>query len=130
MQTINPPAEQGLLGIPFQVRLTWLSPSPVMTVNIDAKTAQRRVSGWASAVATSCGAGSPELVIERTRVFWRVPVIFTRQGFGIVGEIGAVDLDAQNGQMDVNDSMIPIMQSNAKKLAANLKSSQPDTRHA
>ena len=120
MQAATQPYERETRSVPFQVRLTWLSHAPVISVNIDAVAARRRVSGWSGAVATSCGAGSPELVIEQTRVFWRVPVVFTRQGFGVVGEIGSVDLDAQTGQMAVNDELVKTMQANAIEMAAKL----------
>jgi hypothetical protein len=116
--------------MPFQVRLTWLNHAPVISVNIDVVTARRRVSGWAGEIATSCGAGSPELVIEQTRVFWRVPVVFTRQGFGVVGEIGSVDVDAQTGQMSVNEGMVHDMQAKAVQMASNLINSESHTPHA
>lgn len=72
----------------------------VVVVNVDAVTARRTVSGWVGGyVSTSCKGHTPELVIEQDHPFWRVPVVFTRVGVGIVGEIGFVMVDAQTGEM-------------------------------
>jgi hypothetical protein len=111
---------------PFRVVLSDSDPvsgvlASEIAVNIDPTTARRRVSGWASGeVATSCGGGTPQLVIGRAKLFWRVPVIFTRTGIGAVGEVGVVNLDAQTGQLDVTNILAVEMQHSAAQLAERL----------
>lgn len=104
--------------MPFQVRLDWLADAPLITVNVDARNARKRVTGWAmGAIATSCGGSVPQLVLGPERVIWRVPVVFTKQGVGIVGEVGAVDVDAQTGEMKVSSAIAEAMLSRAVELA-------------
>ena len=114
-------------AVPFQVRISWLDTLPIIEVKLDAATAKRKVSGWASGhVATSCGGGTPELVLERERVFWRVPVVFTHRLVGHVGEIGKVNVDAQTGEMAVSDQLAEAMLKNAVALADTLpKQTEP-----
>ena len=113
-----------LVTQPFKVQLNWLTDAPVVLVNIDALTAKRRVSGWAGGeVAHSCRGSMPTLMFKDQQIFWRVPVEFTQQGHGIVGEIGVVMLDAETGQMDVSDALAETMQLAAAKLAESLEAS-------
>jgi hypothetical protein len=98
---------------PFQVRVDWGTPQ-LLPVNIDAYTARKRVTGWAMGeVGTSCGGGLPQLVVEREQVYWRVPVVWTKLGVGEVGEIGAVNVDAQTGEMAIVANAAEQMLSNA-----------------
>ena len=39
------------------------------------------------------------LMVRDAKPFWRVPVVLTRIGVGVVGEIGAVHVDAQTSEM-------------------------------
>jgi hypothetical protein len=102
---------------PFEVRVDWGTPQ-LLPVNVDAYTARKRVTGWAMGeVATSCGGGLPQLIVERQHVYWRVPVVWTKQDIGEVGEVGAVNVDAQTGEMTVGANAAEQMLSNAIALA-------------
>lgn len=73
------------------------------TVNIDAKSARRQATIWlASEVGNMLMAGAPHLFIGRQSV-WRVPVLLTSSTIGIVGEIGAIEIDTITGQLLVTD---------------------------
>ena len=39
------------------------------------------------------------LIVRDAKPFWRVPVVLTRIGVGVVGEIGMMHVDAQTGEM-------------------------------
>ena len=94
-----------------------------VTVNIDATTARRRVSGWCGGyVATTCGGGLPELVVKDDKAFWRVPIVFTVVGKGVVGEIGAVIVDAQTNELiDASEEVASTMRTNASAMYQRLK---------
>lgn len=92
------------------------------TINTDAKMAQRKVTGWVvSEVANMMGGGQPKLVINK-RAFWRVPVVLTSSTRGVVGQVGSVDVDAETGELSVDEALKEHMLNNAKALV----SSAPD----
>ena len=106
---------------PFKVQLDWLANAPTVLISIDALTAKHRVSGWVGGeVAHSCRGSMPTLVFRDERIYWHVPVEFTSQGYGIVGEIGVVMVDAQTGHMDASDALARAMQQAASRLAESL----------
>ena len=108
-------------NVPFQVKIG----DKVFAVEITSWEARRRVSGWAGGyISTSCGGGNPTLVIESERVYWLVPVVLTRQGIGVVGEVGVVELNAQHGDMIVSEALAETMQANALKLVTEIKEKQ------
>ncbi len=76
-----------------------ISISVVAAVNIDARTARRRVTSWvASEVGNMLVGGTPQLVISR-KTIWRVPVLLTSSEIGMRGSVGVVDVDAENGEL-------------------------------
>jgi hypothetical protein len=86
------------------------------TINVDANTAKRKVTGWVvSEVANLMGGTQPKLVIGK-RTFWRVPVVLTSSKTGIVGEVGAVDVDTETGELLVNDALKERLLTNAASL--------------
>ena len=96
-----------------------------LPVNVDATTARRKVSGWVGGyVATTCGGSIPELGIQDGRPSWRVPVVFTCIGVGVVGVIGDVSVDAQTGDLkaiDVTQARADEMRASAARLYETLK---------
>ncbi len=107
----------------FRIQFYWPEGSPERPISIDAVTARRRVSGWASGeVSTSCLGGTPTLVVEPQRIFWRVPVIFTHRLVGHVGEVGLVEMDADTGHMVATPEMAEHMLNRVAQLAATLRS--------
>jgi hypothetical protein len=75
------------------------------TVNVTAKTARRQATSWlVSEVGNMLVGGTPQLVISQ-KTAWRVPVILTSSAAGPVGEVGMVEIDAENGQLLVGDEL-------------------------
>lgn len=75
------------------------------TVNVNAQTAQRRVTKWlVSEVGNMLVGGTPQLVISRETV-WRVPVILTSSQVGEVDEVGSVDVNAESGDLLLDDAL-------------------------
>ena len=101
----------------------YLETLPVMlSINVDATAARRRVSGWiVSQVSTSCMADTPDLVATLTpqsSAYWRIPVVFVEQGLGVLGQVGVVHVNAQTGEIDATPEMAELFFSNAVKLSS------------
>ncbi len=92
--------------------------SIVATVNIDAKTARRRVTAWlVSEVGNMLIGGTPQLVISQQTV-WRVPAILTSSSVGTVGQVGVVDVDATSGETLVDEALRKQILENVKHLVS------------
>lgn len=85
-------------------------------VNIGAKEARRKVTAWlVSEVGNMLVAGPPQLVISQQTV-WRVPAILTATSVGPVGEVGAVEVDADNGELLTSDQLVTEILHNVEHL--------------
>jgi len=92
------------------------------TVNIDAQTARRRVTGWLlNEVGNMLVAGKQQLVIGNKTV-WRVPAILTSSEHGPVGEVGLVDVDAETGIPLADDHLRDHILSNVQHLVSSILS--------
>ena len=92
--------------------------SIVATVNVDARTARRRVTAWlASEVGNMLIGGTPQLVISKQTV-WQVPVILTSSSVGTVGQAGTVDVDAESGEVLVSEELREQILNNVKHFAS------------
>jgi hypothetical protein len=77
----------------------------VATVNVDAKTARRKVTEWlVSEVGNMLIGGMPRLVIS-SQTIWRVPVTLTSSVRQRQDEVGAVDVNAESGDLLINDQL-------------------------
>lgn len=73
------------------------------TVEIDERSAQRRVTIWlASEVGNLLVSGTPQLMIDPQgshQTIWRVPVHLTSSTSGILGQVGSVNIDGVSGHL-------------------------------
>jgi hypothetical protein len=58
----------------------------------------------------------PTLVVEADRFLWRVPIQLAVLPHGRLGQVGAIDVDAQSGQLQVNRLLVEDMRRNARAL--------------
>ncbi|MBI4770007.1 MAG: hypothetical protein HY784_06225 [Chloroflexi bacterium] len=87
------------------------------TVNVDAKSARRKATGWLlDTVGNMVVGGAPRLVIGRQTV-WRVPAVLTSTYRGVVREIGAVDVDAESGEILGAEALAALLLKNAQNTA-------------
>ena len=90
-------------------------------LNITAFTARQSVSGLAlSQIGTGVGADEPKLLVSRSRLLWRVPLFLALPRLGRLGEIGAIDVDAQTGEVLADDIRIEALIHNARRLAPDI----------
>jgi hypothetical protein len=92
------------------------------TVNIDAQTARRKVTGWLlDEVGNMLMGGVPQLVIAQ-KATWRVPVLLYSSEQGLVGEVGIVDVDADSGTVFADDQLRDHILNNVRQIASPIHS--------
>jgi hypothetical protein len=89
-------------------------------INISAYAARQKVNGFVlSEISYMMHAGPPALVLAE-RVRWRVPIILSLTSRGNVGEVGAIDVDVETGQMQVTPQLIAELNARAESLATSI----------
>ena len=85
-------------------------------VNVSAYAARQKVNDFVlSDISYMMHTGDPTLVLAE-RICWRVPVILSLTSRGDVGEVGAIDVDVETGQMHVTPQIIVEINARAKGL--------------
>jgi hypothetical protein len=88
------------------------------TVNVTAFSARQKVTGFvADEISTNMHGGEPRLIVG-DRICWRVPVILSMPPVGDRGEVGAIDVDIETGQLTVTRALIEEIERRAEYLAA------------
>lgn len=87
-------------------------------LNVSAYTARQKAAGiLLTRVGTGVGADPPELVISQERLLWRVPAFLALPSLGRLGTIGMIDVDAQSGEVLVDEAALAALTQNALRLA-------------
>ncbi|MBM4465189.1 MAG: hypothetical protein FJ014_06520 [Chloroflexi bacterium] len=91
-------------------------------INVSAYAARQKVNDFVlSDVSYMLHAGDSMLVVGE-RICWRVPVILSLTSRGDVGEVGAIDVDVETGQMHVTPQLIAEINARAENLASSAAS--------
>jgi hypothetical protein len=61
--------------------------------------------------------GEPEMVLSN-RVRWRVPVLLSTPSQGLLGQVGAIEVDAQTGELLADDELLTEIADHAQRLVA------------
>jgi len=61
--------------------------------------------------------GEPEMLVSE-RLYWRVPVSLSTPRQGLVGQVGAVRVDAQTGEVLAEDELLKDLAEHARRLLA------------
>ncbi len=87
-------------------------------LNITAFTARQKVTRYLILhVGNLLGAGEPKLWASEDQLKWDVPVVYTLPRHGVLGTVGHILVDAQNGDLQLNQSTSKDeIQLNAKRL--------------
>jgi hypothetical protein len=101
--------ENGHLSVSIQI---------TATVNFSSVAARRKVTGFVvDEISTNMHGGEPTLVIGE-RICWRVPIILSMPPIGDRGEVGAINVDVESGQMNVSQELIQEIEHRAELLTA------------
>ena len=93
-------------------------------VNVSVFAARQKVNSFVlSEISYMMRAGEPTLTLA-DQVCWRVPIIRSLTNQGNVGEVGAVNVDVETGQMHISPQLISEIEARAEGLAAR---SEPET---
>jgi hypothetical protein len=89
------------------------------SLNITATAARRKVNVFLlDQVGTGLGGGDPMLIVRQNRLCWRVPVLLALAPRGLLGQVGQVDLDAQSGELLLDEDDISNITDHAERLLA------------
>ena len=109
LETVTPP-KSGAFQINFSV---------AGEIAVSADAARRSVGVYVgNQIADLLHAEAPILVLKEQGVFWRVPVILSTASVGRVGPVGAIDVDAQTGELLLDEHNLHEIDQNAERLAA------------
>lgn len=87
-------------------------------ISVKAEEARRKVSVYmGNHVADLLSGESPVLVWREGKAFWRVPVILSSRSWGRIGAVGAIDVDVQTGELQIDESQIRDIEDNAHRFA-------------
>ncbi|MCP4415165.1 MAG: hypothetical protein GY805_00990 [Chloroflexi bacterium] len=93
------------------------------TVNVTAFSARQKVTGFvADQISTNMHGADPTLIMGE-RIFWRVPIVLSLPPQGDVGEVGAIDVDVESGQLQITPILIAEIERHAEFLVASSSSS-------
>ena len=86
-------------------------------LNVSAFVARHKVTGYVvDNISDHMAGDEPTLVVEVDRFLWRAPVFVAVLPQGRLGQVGTIDVDAQNGQMYVTARLIEDIRRNAQAL--------------
>ncbi len=86
-------------------------------INITAFTARQKVSGYVGdRISHLMGGDAPTLVLTKGRLVWRVPIILTRPSQGVVGTVGAIDVDALTGSLVIQPDLAERVKARAEEI--------------
>ncbi len=86
-------------------------------MNFSAYAARKRVGRYiADEISMFLRSGEPTLAVSE-RLYWRVPVLLSIPGQGVLGETGAIDVDVETGQLRLTSALIEEIKKRAEHLA-------------
>jgi hypothetical protein len=92
-------------------------------VNFSAVAARQKVNSFVlSEISYMMHAGTPTLVMG-DHICWRVPVILSLTTRGDVGEVGAIEVDVESGQMSISPQLLAEIKDRAEAFATHSTSS-------
>ena len=103
-------------GLPVGKRLD-ITVTVSASIEVDAVTAQRTATAWLiSEVGNLLIGDTPSLVIGQ-RTAWRVPALLTSPTRGVIGQVGAVEVDAGTGEVLTDPQLTHDLLTHARQLA-------------
>jgi hypothetical protein len=88
-------------------------------IRVPAEAARKRVTVLVGReIADLLYGGPPDLVWQEQGVYWRVPVILASRSLGRIGQVGAIDVAVETGELRLDEEVIAIIEDNAQRLAA------------
>lgn len=87
------------------------------SIKTTAFSARQKVTGFvADEISTNMHAIEPTLTVG-DRICWRVPIVLSMPPTGDRGEVGAIDVDVETGQLQITPELIKEIEDRAEYLA-------------
>ena len=104
---------QGLTPNSGQLSINIQLSAPIKTT---AFSARQKVTGYvADEISTNMHAIEPTLIVG-DRICWRVPIVLSMPPTGDRGEVGAIDVDVETGQLQITPDLIKEIEERAEYL--------------
>jgi len=88
-------------------------------LNVSAMVARRQATNYLlDNVSDHLSGQDPDLVVDGEQLLWRVPVFLYLASRGQVGQVGAIDVDAQTGQLLITPAIMNEIEQRAHQLAS------------
>lgn len=108
----------GPLPLPLRLAEVEINVRIRTTMNITPVVARRKVNVlMLEKVGNLLHGGSPALFLK-DRIYWRVPVILSTPSQGQVGQVGDIDVDAETGEMMMDNRLLEDIAEHARRLLA------------
>lgn len=115
---IKPTKQPGVAKLPKSKQKVTFKVEVRGELNITAFVARQRVTRHvAMYIGNLLYAGEPDLLVGEGLLQWDVPVVYSLPDLGTLGTVGHILIDAQNGNLNLNESTSKDeMQSNVDRL--------------
>lgn len=108
LETITPP-ERGPLEIDIHL---------VANIEITPEMARQRVSVFVGKHLADLLHGElPDLVLREDGVYWRVPVVLSSRSMGRIGQVGAIDVHVETGELNLTEHTLSEIENRAQRFA-------------
>lgn len=108
LESINPP-ETGPLDLNLHLSAN---------IKVSSKRAYQLVSVYVgNEIAGLLHGEAPNLAIRDDGAFWRVPVVLSSRSLGRIGQVGAIDVNVETGELCMSDQITAEIETNANRLA-------------
>ena len=115
---VMPVTIDGPLPLPLRSAEVEINVRIRTTMNITPVVARRKVNVlMLEKVGNLLHGGSPALFLK-DRIYWRVPVILSTPSQGQVGQAGNIDVDAETGEMMMDNRVLEEIAEHARRLLA------------
>ena len=104
------------LSLPDQAEVK-IEVSITSKINITAIVAQRKVSKLVLDQVSNLLYGEHPTLVAGERLLWRVPIWFGLPTTGPLGQVGAIDVDTQSGEILYTQNMLEAIANRAHELA-------------
>ena len=109
-----------LEAIPLpEIGVVELNIQQTVNIKVSAAAARRRDSRYVGEQIGNLLYGeNPTLLLKKARAYWHVPVTLGSASLGRIGQVGAIEVDVETGEICLNEATTQEITTNAQRLAA------------
>lgn len=104
----QPPSEVGRFSLSLNISTT---------VNVSPAEALRKVNRFVQHEVSYLMRGDSPNLLVADRIYWHVPVLLAFPSYGVLGQVGSINVDVETGALSVGDQTIEEIKQRAQDLA-------------